>query len=118
MNVAAVDLTSPAIANFNFAITGGGAVADDEMVGEAVAHSADIVVIVVEDTGIALPGAAVVHDYKPPAVAQDRGAVDLAADRIGEVFVAFPEKMKGKRKAAWLLVARFLNNDLGRLAGA
>lgn len=118
MDVAAVDLAPPALANFDFAVTGGGAVADDEVVSEAVAHPANIVVIVVEDAGVALPGAAVVHDDKPPAVAQHRGAVDLAADRIGEVFVAFPEKMKGKRKTARLLVARFLNHDLSGLAGA
>ena len=69
MNVASVDLTPPAVANFNFAVTGGGAVADDEMVGEPVAHPANIMVIVVEDAGVALPGSAVVHDDKSPAVA-------------------------------------------------
>src|SRR5262245_19240228 len=118
MNVAAVDLAPPAIANLDFPVAGGGTVADDEVVGEAVAHPANIVVIVVEDAGVALSGATVVYDDKPPAVAQHRSTIDLAADRIGEVSVAFPEKMKRKGKAPRLLVAGFFDDDLGGLGGA
>ena len=117
MDVATVDLPPPAVADFNFAVAGGGAVADDEVVSEAVAHPADIAMIVVEDPGVALPSAAVVHDDKAPAMAQDRGAVDLATDGIGEVFVAFPEKVEGKGKAARLLVAGLFHDDLGGLGG-
>ena len=64
MHVAAVDLAPPAIADSDFAVAGGGAVADHEMVGEAVAHPADVAVVVIEDAGVALPSAAVVDDDK------------------------------------------------------
>jgi len=42
------------------------------------------------------------------------GAVDLAANGVGEVLVAFPEKVEGKEgKTARLLVAGFFHDDLG-----
>ena len=96
MDVAAIDLAPPAIADFDLAVAGGGAVADDEMVGEAVGHAPDIAVVVIEDAGVALPGAAVVHDDEAPALAQDRGAIDLVADRTGKIVVAFPEQAEGQ----------------------
>ena len=115
VHMTAVDLTSPAIADFDFSVTGGGAVADDEVVSESVVHPSDISVVVIEDAGVALPGTAVVHDDKAPAVTQHRGAVYLAAHGIGEVFVAFPEKVEWKGKTAWLLVSRLLDDDFGGL---
>ena len=106
MHMAAVDLTSPAIADFDFTVARGSAVADHEMVGEAVAHAADIPVVVIKDAGVPLPGSTVVDDNELPALAQDRRPVDLRPDRAGQVLVAFAEEMKGKkRKAARLLVA-------------
>ena len=68
--------------------------------------------VVIEDPGVALPGAAVVHDDEAPALAQDRGAIDLVADRTGKIVVAFSEQAEGKGKSARLLVAGFLDHDL------
>ena len=69
VHVAAVDLAPPAIADFDFAIAGGGAVADDEMIGESVLHPANMAVVVIENARVALPRAAVVHDDELPALA-------------------------------------------------
>ena len=73
----AVDLPAPAIAHFNLAVAGRCPVADDEVVGESVAHPANISVVVIEDACIALPGAAVVHDNKLPAAPLHRRATDF-----------------------------------------
>ena len=68
MHVTAINLTPPAIAHFDLAVTSGCAVADDEMIGEAVLHPTNMFVIIVKDTRVTLPGAAVVHHNKlPPA---------------------------------------------------
>ena len=80
VNVAAVDLPAPAVADFDLAVAGGGAVADDEMVGEPIPHSANMPVVIIENAGVALPGAAVVHDNELPAAAHHRRAIDFAAD--------------------------------------
>src|SRR5689334_19906186 len=108
--MAAIDLAAPTIANFNLAIARRSAVADHEMIGETVAHPADISVIVIEDPGVPLPGAAVVDNDEMPALAQDRRAIDLVANGTSKIGVVAPEKVEGQeRKAARLLVTRFLN---------
>src|SRR6476661_8082776 len=102
----AVDLPSPAVADFDFSVTRGSAVADYKMIGQAIPHPANVAVVIVEDAGITLPGAAVVNNDELPALAQHGGAIDLRPDGTGKKLVAFPKKMKWqKRKAAWLLIA-------------
>lgn len=85
MNVATVQLPDPAIANFDLPVAGGGAVADDEMVGQSVGHAADVAMVVVENARVALPGAAIVNDDVFPAVARDACVVDRLTDRRGQV---------------------------------
>jgi len=114
----AVDLPPPAIADFDFSVTRRGAVADYKMVGQAVAHSANVVVVIVEDAGITLPGAAVVNDDELPALPQHWGAINFRPDGTAKKLVVFPKKMKRqKRKAAWLLKAGFGDNHLRRFGG-
>jgi hypothetical protein len=78
VHMSAVDLTPPAIAHFDLAIAGRGAVADDEVIGESVSHSADVPVVIIEDPGAALSCPAVVHNDELPTTAQDQGAIDFA----------------------------------------
>lgn len=58
----AVDLSAPAITNFDLAISGGRSIADNELVGEAVWHLADVGVVELKCFGVALPCSAVVDD--------------------------------------------------------
>src|SRR5690242_20611319 len=106
--MAAIDLPSPTIADFDFTVSRGGAVTDHEMVGQAVAHPADVAVVVIEDARVTLPRAAVVNDDELPALPQHWGAIDFRAHRSTQKLVALPKKMKGeKRKTTRLLVAGF-----------
>ena len=72
-HVSAVELSRPARTNFNFAISGGSAIADDKMVGESILHLTDTAMIRIEDAGVSLPGSAVVNDdVLPPAFLDSR----------------------------------------------
>ena len=73
----AVDLPAPAIAHLNLTIARRCPVADDEMIGESVAHPANISMVVIENPRVALPGAAVVHDNELPAAPLHRRATDF-----------------------------------------
>ncbi len=77
VHMPAVDLPAPAIAHFNLAVAGRCPVADDKVIGEAVAHAANISMVVIEDARVALPGAAVVHDNELPATPLHRCATDF-----------------------------------------
>src|ERR687887_2857591 len=46
--MAAVDLAPPAIADFDLAVTGRSAVADHEMIGEAVLHPANMLMVIIK----------------------------------------------------------------------
>ena len=61
-HVSAVQLSRPAWTDFNLAVAGGTAVADDKMVGKSVLHLAHAAMISVEDASVSLPGSAVVND--------------------------------------------------------
>ena len=67
VHVTAVDLVPPAIADFNLAVTGRCAVPDDEVIGEAILHAPNMLVVIIKDTRIALSCAAIVHDNELPA---------------------------------------------------
>jgi len=118
MHMAAIDLATPAIADLDLAIPGGGAVANNEMVGETVGHPSHVAMVVVEDASVALTSAAIMHDDKAPAFAQNGGAIDFTTDRTGHVVVMFSEKMEGQRKSARLLVAGFFYDDLRGFRGS
>lgn len=83
MHVAAVYLTAPTIAYFDFPVSGRGAVANDEMIGQTVLHAPDMPMIIVERRGIALPRPAIVHDDVLPATWDDRRMIDLRTHRTG-----------------------------------
>ena len=75
VDVTAIDLPAPSISYFDLSITGGGAVADDKMIGQPVSHSADMPMIVIEHARISLPRAAVMDDDEFPAITRQPGPV-------------------------------------------
>ena len=89
MDVPAVDLTPPAVAHFDLAVAGRGAVADHEMVGEPVSHSSNIAVVIIERSGVTLSRAAVVHDNELPASSFHGRAADLFDDRPRKIAITF-----------------------------
>ena len=76
MHVPAIDLATPAIAHFNLAVSRGGSVPNHKMIGETILHSAHVPVIIIEDTRIPLPCAAVMHHNELPATPFHRRASD------------------------------------------
>ena len=91
-NMAAIDLSPPAVADFNLSVARGTAVANDEMVGQTVLHFSHVLVVVIERLGIALPRAAVVNDDVFPTAARDFGAVNLLPDHSCEITIARSEE--------------------------
>src|ERR1043166_6037665 len=57
VHVTSVNLTAPSIANLDFAVAGGSAVTDDEMIGESILHSPDPSVVIIKHPCVALSGA-------------------------------------------------------------
>ena len=88
MHVAAINLPPPTVAYFDLAVAGRCPVADDKLISEAVLHSANVTMIIIEDRGVALTSAAVVDDDVLPAPVRDRGAIDLRADRRAEITIS------------------------------
>ena len=66
MYVTAIDLAPPTIAYFDLTVSSGCSVSDHKMIGQSVLHPAHVAVIVIEDPGVALASAAVVHDNELP----------------------------------------------------
>lgn len=81
--VTALDLFDPALANFDLAIAGVGAVADDEVVCHSVLHST-LFVIGIEDAGVPATRAAVVNHDVFPIAEVIFGRVDLGLNRGNE----------------------------------
>ena len=109
--VSAVELPVPTVADLDLTVPGGGAVADDEVISKAVWHPAHIAVIIVEDTGVALPGPAIMDDDVFPAIACDTGIVNRLADRRREV-LPVDTSAAGCRDQVFLRFgAGFLHND-------
>ena len=79
-DMAAIDLPDPPIAHFNFAVAGGVAISNDEVVSESVLHFADITVVEVKNAGISLAGSAVVHNDVFPTSILDFCIVNRFAD--------------------------------------
>ena len=88
MHMTAINLTAPAIADLNFAVTRRSAVPDHEMIGETVFHSADLPMIIVEHARVALTGSAVVDDDDFPAVTGHRRPPYLFDHRSRKVAVS------------------------------
>ncbi len=111
VDMAALDLATPAVADFDFAVARGGSVADDEVVGEAIGHSANMEVIVIEGFGVALASAAVVNDDVAPAPTEDGGLADFFLNGFGEIFPVFkPPNFGGGLKAGGRFEAGFFDS--------
>ena len=112
--MAAVDLPTPAIADFDLTIAGRSAVADYEMVSKSVLHSAKMPVVIIERGSVALTRSAVVHDDVLPASKCNRGAIDCRSRRCGEVSITSPTTAatsaeKARPKTPRLLVTIFFD---------
>ena len=116
-DMAPVDLAGPAGADLDLAVAGGGTVADDEMVGEAVLHFTNSAVVIVENPGVSLAGSAVVDDDVFPATLANFGIVDRFAHGGAEVTPTLHEAAKhgswGRLKSRLVLQAGFLDEDRG-----
>jgi len=77
MDMAAIDLPTPAIADFDLTIAGRSPIADHEMVSEPVLHPAKMPMIVIKRGSVALACSAIVHNDVLPATACDRRAINL-----------------------------------------
>ena len=77
VNMAAVDLPAPTIADFDLPVPGRSSIADDKVVSEPVLHPAKMSMVVIERSGIALTRAAIVHNDVLPATSRNRRTVDL-----------------------------------------
>lgn len=97
MNMAAINLASPPIANLDFAVTGRTAVPDHKMVGKAVLHFANASMVVFEHARISLPRSAVMDDDEFPAVAGNGRAPNLFDNRSAEIGVSLLRSRSRKR---------------------
>src|SRR5258708_7517131 len=105
--MAAVELPYPAVSNFNLTIARGGAVTNDEMIGQTVRHPAHMAMIIVEDASVTLAGTAVMNDDVFPSVTCDPRIVDRLADCRSEVL---PEDTSAA--LSWYQVFSFFRSRL------
>jgi len=77
VDMAAVDLPPPPVADFDLSITGRSAIADHEMVCEPVLHPAKMPVVIIECGRITLTSSTVVNNDKLPATMRHRRTIDL-----------------------------------------
>jgi hypothetical protein len=67
VDVPAIDLTPPTITHFDFAIAGRSTIADHEVIGQTVSHSAHVSMVIIKNACVSLTRAAIVDDDKLPA---------------------------------------------------
>jgi len=77
VDMAAVDLTAPAVSNFDLAIAGRCPVADHKVISEPILHSPDMSMIIIECPRVALAGATVMNDNKLPTAPLHWCSADL-----------------------------------------
>lgn len=87
VHVTSAHLFTPPGTDFDLTVARGGAVSDDEMVGESVGHFADVRVVIIERLCISLPRSAVVNDDVFPASGGDFSPIDFVTNGLGEVLV-------------------------------
>ena len=87
VNMAAINLPAPAIANLDLSVPRRRPVSDHEMVGQSIPHSPHSPVIIIERARVPLSRPAVVHDDKFPARALHRGPSDRVDGRAREVTI-------------------------------
>ena len=86
--MAAVDLAIPSIADFNLTVSRRRAVSDYEMVRQSIWHFANVTMVVVKDSCVALARPAVMNDDIFPAIAGDTRIIDGLSNRRGQVLPA------------------------------
>src|SRR4051812_32193108 len=86
--MAAVNLAAPAIAHFDLAITSGRAVPNHEVIGQAILHTANPAMVVIEHLRVSLSRAAVMNNDKLPAIARHRRAANLFDHSPAQISVA------------------------------
>lgn len=116
VDMATINLSSPAVSNFDLAVPSRGAVADNEMVGETVFHSSNMAMVVIENTRVALARTAVVHDDELPSPLHHSRMIDLVANRARKILIMFSKEVKwNQRETGRFFVTGFLHNHLRRL---
>lgn len=93
-DMATVDLSGPAVSDFDFAIARGIAIADDEVVGEAVLHFANASVVDIKNARVSLAGATIVNDDVFPASTLHLGIIDGLAQGGRQIAPSFHEGAK------------------------
>jgi len=109
--MSAAELSVPAIADFDLAVSGGCAVADDKVVSEPVWHVTDVAVVVIEDPGIPLSSSAVVDDNVFPPVPGDARIIDGRANSRSQVLPADASGPGSRDEVSLILSPRLLYHD-------
>ena len=87
VDVAAVDLPAPTVADLDLAVAGRRSVADHEMISKSVLHPPKMPVVIIERSRISLTRSAVVHDDVLPATPRDRCPIDLGAHGARQITI-------------------------------
>ena len=90
VDMAAVDLPAPPVADLDLAVTGRRAVADHKMVSQSVLHSTKMAVVIIERGCVALSRSAVVDNDVLPATSGHRRTIDLSANRSRQISITAP----------------------------
>ena len=114
VHVTAIDLPPPAVTHLDLTIAGRCSVADHEMISESILHSADVPMVVIENAGVPLSCAAVVHDNVLPTRSRNRGTIDCRPHRCCEISItsattAATSAEKARPKTARLLITIFFD---------
>ena len=88
VDMAAINLASPTIANFYFTISCRSPISDDEMVSKTVLHAADVAVVIIKNPCAPLSSPAVVHDNELPPAPHDWRAINLSADCARKITIS------------------------------
>lgn len=81
MDMAAIDLAPPTIADLDLSVAGRCSITDHEVIGKTVLHPSHASMVIVEDARVALACPAIVDHNKFPAVTHDRRTTNLFNDR-------------------------------------
>ena len=81
VDMAAIDLAAPAITDFDLAVTGRCPIPNNKVIGETVLHATNMLVVIIEDTRIALSCTAIMHDNELPPTPFHRRAPDRIDQR-------------------------------------
>ena len=129
VDVAAVDLATPAVSHFNLAVAGRSPIANHEVISQPILHPSDMAMVIIERSRVALPRSAIMDDDKLPTTPLHGGAADLFDDGTRKIAIALARPRAGPRpktKSAWrrrrrrlktlvFLKAGFFDDHLGSI---